>query len=80
MIKKSNKSKYFFKHNGLMKWINKIEYKSLSEQLLKGKYINNDSEEFNIMIDFLYKTLEYDPLNRLQIKDCLEHKLFDSIK
>jgi serine/threonine-protein kinase SRPK3 len=78
MINESHNSKLFFKKNGLMKWVNCLNYIPLSDRirdkLNQNKFTEQlDDEEFNNLISFLYGMLEYDPAKRFSVNDCLNH-------
>lgn len=78
IINKSPRQYVFFKHNGLLKGVNEINYVSLRE-LLESKLnskMNTNSEEFNDIVNFFESTLEYNINKRMSITDCLNHKIF----
>nr|QBK89165.1 MAG: dual-specificity protein kinase [Mimivirus LCMiAC02] len=73
--------KVFFKNNGLLKGIYKIEYNPLDERIrsfCNKKNINND--DTNNIIDIMYKMFTYDVKKRPSAKRLLKHKWFTQNK
>jgi serine/threonine-protein kinase SRPK3 len=69
MIKKCQRNKYF--NNNDLDFKKPITIKKMREHL--SDYVN-DNNELKYLIDFLSKTLDYNPEFRLTTKDCLKHK------
>lgn len=78
LLDKAKKKKLFFKNNGLIKGQWSIHYTPLSELLinkLKGR-TDIGKSNMTLLIDLLYKMLNYDPSKRITAKDCLKHDFF----
>ena len=72
--------KVFYRNNGLLKGTYEVSYVPLSTQLkdkLKDRGLKNS--ETDMFIDFIYSTLNYDPIKRPTVKQCLQHKLFENL-
>ena len=77
LINQSKKKDVYYRHNGLMKGTNSVKYIPFPIFLKKKlKHLNLPETEFNILVDFLEKTLEVNPNKRLSAMDCLNHQLF----
>jgi len=79
IIKRAQKRKLFFKNNGLIKGIYNVEYEPLSKIVLQKLSNCSTKKQIYFIIDFLYKTLDYNPKTRLSAKQCLNHPLFDTL-
>jgi serine/threonine protein kinase len=75
LLDSANKRNVYFKKNGLVKGKYSAKYSPLSS-LLRDKLKYIDEDELFLVIDLLYKTLEYDPSKRPTPKECLNHKWF----
>jgi serine/threonine-protein kinase SRPK3 len=78
LLDKSKRRRMYFKHNGIMKGINEIDYEPL-HLLIKKKLKDRDDVtelEMNALIEFLYACFEYDPLKRISVKEALKHPIF----
>lgn len=82
LLENSKRKKFFFRTNGLIKNKNEIEYKPLYQLIINKLNDRRDISTTNLvlLIDFIYKTLNFDPLQRPKAIDCLKHKLFNNIK
>ena len=79
-INSCEKKKMFFDNKGKLKNASLINNISITDKLnnkLKEKY---DLNEIKTLVDLLNQMLLYDPNKRIDIKTCLNHKWFDSIK
>jgi len=75
VLKESKRKDVFFKKNGLLKGKKKVEYNPLLLYLqdkVKDRFESTD--DFYLFVDFIEKTLEYDPLKRPSAKECLQHE------
>lgn len=78
LIKRSSKKDVFYRKNGLMKGINKVDYVPLP-LFLKSKLnhiFNEVNDEFKLLVDWFDNVLKIEPNERFNIKHCLEHELF----
>lgn len=94
LLEKSQKRKIFYKNNGLLKGTfrsknqqdnvkNIIKYEPLSELIFKIiDHKNNkiDENDVHLLIDLLYGMFRYDPNKRFNVKDCLNHDWFSSVR
>ena len=78
MINRCPIKKVFFKNNGLLKGIYKIEYDPLDEKIRKRirRKKKIDDNNINNIIDIMYKMLTYDINKRPSAKKLLKHKWF----
>ena len=78
-IEKSQKSKLFFRNNGLIKGRNSFEFEPLYDILVNKLKDRKDitNNELNNIIDFLYYVFIYHPKKRPTTNKCLKHKLFE---
>ena len=74
MIKESERSKVFFKRNGLLKGIKHINNNPLSNILINKLKNKIPKNELLLLIDFMNKLLEIDPSKRLDSIQCLKHE------
>lgn len=82
IINKCRRRTVFYRQSGLLKGKNYIEYTPFNtflELSLKNK-IDVKSEEFNLFLNFIELTLDYDPNNRPSAAECLNHNWFNSIR
>ena len=78
IIDKSNKKKYFFKQNGLMKGCKyPLLYKPFYHDIKKRFNNLDNSIELNNIIDLLTKMFEYNPNKRFKAIDCIKHPYFN---
>lgn len=80
LINKSENKKIFFRQDGLLKGIDKIEYTPI-ENILKQELKNRqdiNNTQIQLVIDFIKKTLNYDPFKRPTALECLKHPLFSN--
>ena len=82
-ILNSSQRRYeFFKTNGLLKGVFTIEYKPLYK-LLMEKLTNKEDfnqEQLFLIIDLMYKLLNYNPYLRPKANEILKHKWFENVK
>ncbi len=78
LLKNATKRSVYFKNNGLMKGKlpTSANYVPLSSVLL-NKLKQTSTDELYLIIDLLYKMLEYDPNKRPTSKECLSHPWFN---
>jgi serine/threonine-protein kinase SRPK3 len=76
LLQKSEKRDTFFREDGLLKNINKIEFTPL-HQLVRDKMIQYSQNDINNTIDLLHQLLNYDPFKRLNPNECLNHVWFE---
>ena len=82
IINKCRRKSVFYRQNGLLKGKNSIEYTPFNEFLilaLEGKS-DTASDEFVQFLDFMEKTLTYDPSNRPSATECLNHPWFNDVR
>ena len=81
ILQTANRTKFFFKNNGLLKGREMLEYRPLSLELINKLEGREDVTENDTIciLDILYKMLDYDPFKRPLPKDCLKHKLLSSM-
>jgi len=82
MVEDSRRKSEFFRHNGLLKGISKLNYIPLPLFLyekMKNKLDTGD-DDFIYLVDFIEKCLELDPNNRFSVEECINHEWFASIK
>lgn len=81
LLQKSRRKRIYFKNNGLMKGINKIDYQPLHLLIMKKLKDRQDisKEQMNNIIDFLYQCFQYDPIRRLSVRNSFKHPLFRDI-
>lgn len=82
IVNKCKRMSVFYKQNGLLKGVKHIEYIPFIKFVhlaLKDK-IDTSSNEFINFVDFMEKTLTYDPVLRPSAEECLHHPWFDDIK
>ena len=80
MVENCKKRSEFFRQNGLLKGVSKLNYVPLPVFLynsMKDK-VDTSTEEFITLVHFLEKTLELDPTNRFSVEECLQHPWLDS--
>lgn len=78
LITQSKNKNYFFRNNDTLRGKFDAQYEPLYELIIK-KLTNRpdiNKEELLLIIDFLYKTLQYDAFKRLSAKECLNHPIF----
>ena len=78
MVNASRRRNEFFRNNGLLKGISRIKYTPLPlflDKEMKNK-IDTTSNEFILLIDFMEKVMEIDPIKRITTKECLNHEWF----
>lgn len=78
LINRSSKRDVFYRKNGLMKGINKVDYIPLPLFLKsKLKHIFTEvDKEFILLVDWFDNVLKIEPNERFNIKQCLKHDLF----
>ena len=78
ILNNSARKSDFFTNNGLLKGIYSIKYNSLSE-LLTEKLSNKsdfNEEQIHLIIDLMYKLLNYNPFERPDANTILNHQWF----
>jgi len=80
ILNNSNRKCDFFKHNGLLKGIDSLQYKPLYKLLTEKLSTKSDfnQEQLLLTIDLMYKLLKYDPYSRPEAKVILKHKWFNN--
>jgi len=80
MVDNCKKRSEFFRQNGLLKGVSKLNYVPLPIFLynsMKDK-IDTSTNEFLELVQFLEKCLELDPTDRFSVEECLQHPWLDS--
>lgn len=79
MAKKSKKTKYFYK--GKLDWNEKSSAGRYVRENCKPleRYMMSDSDDHHQLFDLIEKMLDYDPDDRIDLQESLQHTFFDKL-